>query len=221
MRNILILDTETTALEVEQGNVIEVAVILYSVKYKTVLQQISTLLKTEDNEQYKVNKISADACNEEMPIVSAMDAILEATRYADAIVAHNAEFDKKWMKTISPYFDEKKWVCSCHDFEWPDIKGAASLINIALSLEIPVFSAHRALTDCQLLAACFSKLPDLEESFKKAIQEKHIYIAAIGYDERQMAKEHGFIWNSLVKGNWAKKLNEEDAQNLPFKVSRF
>jgi hypothetical protein len=44
INQVLIIDTETTALETDQGQVIEVGAILYSVKHQTPLQQVATLL---------------------------------------------------------------------------------------------------------------------------------------------------------------------------------
>ena len=224
MKNIIILDTETTGLEENKGaKVIEIAVILFNVPTKTVLQELSTLLPVTDNPQYKVNKIKPEASNEPMAWEEVKKTINATSKFADAVVAHNAEFDKKWMASIDlPDIAAMPWICSCHDFTWPWVgPGSKSLISIALSMGIPVFAAHRALADCRLLAECFAKVKDLEERLEKAKIGKALYKALVSFDERQLAKDAGFAWNQLVPNAWAAKLSEEEAAEIKdFKIMR-
>ncbi len=134
---------------------------------------------------------------------------------ADAIIAHNAEFDKSWLKTLtslSSLCDEKKWICTRNDFTWPISKGTAlHLIHISVAMGVPVVSAHRALTDCKLIADCFDKIDNLEERLIEAQVERYIYIGKVSYSDRQLAKDAGFIWNELCANNWAKKMTESQA----------
>lgn len=44
LEQVLIIDTETTGLEPENGQVIEIGAILYSVSHQTTIQQVSVLL---------------------------------------------------------------------------------------------------------------------------------------------------------------------------------
>lgn len=229
MNNILIIDTEATGLDLAQGHkVIEIAAVLFNVPSRTVLQQFSTLLPAKTNDAYSVNKIKAETTSLPMAWGHALTVINAASKYADAIIAHNAEFDKKWMEQIpallsfgEEIFLDKPWICSCHDFTWPDMGfGGKRLIDIALQMGIPVVSAHRALTDCQLLAECFVRLSDLPERLERAKLGKDTYIALTSYEERELTKSWGFMWDKLVPKAWACKLSEEEVQQLPFKVRK-
>lgn len=221
MNNILILDTETTGIDINKHEVIEVAAILYSVKHKTVLQQVSTLIKADKNEAEPINKISCLAACEPKDSYKAISLIDTMAACSDAIVAHNADFDKQWMATIElGNLLKKVWICSYQDIEWPHIQGAANLINLALETGVPVVSAHRALTDCTLLANIFSKIENLEELLEESMKPKDIYIANVSFEEKELAKAHGFIWNNLICRQWAKKMSKQKIANLPFRVSK-
>lgn len=99
-----------------------------------------------------------------------------------------------------------------------------SLAN--LCLEHGVWSAHRALTDCQLIAALFDRMESPEvlrqmvvEAAERAARPKHLYQALVSYQERQKAKDAGFHWDKERK-MWLCELSEVDAQTLPFQVVR-
>ncbi len=155
IENILILDTETTGLDPRKGcRVIEIAVILFNLKHKSMLQCFSTLLPCDDNPCESINHISAEATQCRYPYVNNDDLIIEEiwenpnsptsiiydeeyhyfmegiipemANNAQAIVAHNAEFDRKFVAYVQ---------------------------------------AHRAMSDCLLLAQCFQRVHDLEERF--------------------------------------------------------
>ena len=224
INNIAILDTETTHISPKDGNLIEIACILYNVPNKTIIQQASTLLPSNDNAAFKINRISLSALAPPAlpltvsPMIHAIDAMIVRSDY---IVAHNAEFDKSWIEQKTILINEIPWICSCYDFKWPDeCNGAKKLTDIALSLDVPVVSAHRALTDCQLLAQCFSKLTDLEVRLEDAAKPRQVYISSLPFDKNDTNKEHGFQWDKLVPKKWAKKLTEEEAAALPFTVNK-
>lgn len=219
--NILILDTETTGLHIENGaKVIEVAAVLYSAAHKNILQVAQTLIPCDANEAIEVNNITPELSMQVINASPMLDTIKTMAIWSSAIVAHNAEFDKKFIKSL-PHLEElggMPWICSCHDFEWPKTKSGCKLIEICVSLNVPVVSAHRALADCLLLAECFSKVDDLQGRLEKASAPKKLYKALVSYNDRQLAKDAGFVWDSLIKKEWGKRLTEEDANSLPFKV---
>ena len=60
IEKILILDTETTGLDENKDEVIEIGCILFDVSFKCVLSQVSFLFPVDNNEAEHVNGISAD-----------------------------------------------------------------------------------------------------------------------------------------------------------------
>lgn len=193
--NILILDTETTGLYPEKGDkVIEVAVVLFNIKYKSILQCFSTLLPCSLNPVERINHISVEMTQCKYPFLKSsrieygvqyeevaisdeyvivyddglilMENILvEMAESAQAIVAHNAQFDKKFVGTLicGEHLLEKKWICTKQNFTWPVHLQRLRLMDICEGMKVPYLNAHRAMTDCLLLAQCFQKVDDLQE----------------------------------------------------------
>ena len=67
IEKILILDTETTGLDANKDEVIEIGCILFDVSFKSVLSQVSFLLPVNNNEAEHVNGISAEVTNISQP----------------------------------------------------------------------------------------------------------------------------------------------------------
>ena len=221
IETILILDTETTGLDENKDEVIEIGCILFHVKTKSVLSQASFLLPVCSNEAEHVNGISAEITKIPQPWENGLDFFLKLVEQCDFIVSHNVEFDRKWFgKGRLPKL-EKKWICSLEDINWSfqkSLKNRPSVTDLALSFSIPVWSLHRALADCFYLAEVFKKCENLDELLLKASEPRFLYKALISYEERFMAKNAGFRWNNPVEGAWTRKLTPEEAIKLDFKV---
>lgn len=219
----LIIDTETTGLTPQTAKLIEFGAVLYSVKNQTTLVQYSTLLPCDQNPLVKVNRISDAALAEIEPGWYADTLVDRLRASADVIVAHNAEFDRQWLGGAwRDVQTAKPWLCTMTDFDWPQQnKPGDSLVNLALAHGIGVASSHRALSDCQLIAALFDRMTDLQAMFMRAMRPKFLYEAQVSYDDREKAKAMGFRWEPEKTGKrWVRRMAEEDAFALPFLTRR-
>ncbi len=228
---VLIIDTETTGLEASTGQVIEIGAIEYSVKHQTSIRQFSTLLPAESNPAEHINRIKPKPLLEMTAELAAqgMSVITQMAQRVELVVAHNAEFDKKWFglsgnghKMIPALLNFRgeplSWVCTCSDFNWPrQIRSGQSLIELAAAHDIGVFGTHRALTDCQLIAALFDRMENLQAMFERALRPKALFKALVNYDEREQAKQAGFKWVPERK-SWERRMAVEDIKELPFTV---
>ena len=110
------------------------------------------------------------------------------------------------------------WVCTCHDFQWPrQTRPGQSLLELAAMHDIGIYRTHRALTDCQLIAALFDHMNNLPAMFEKALRPKGIFKAKVSYDEKELAKKEGFKWIAERK-SWERRMAVEDTKTLPFSV---
>lgn len=168
IENILILDTETTGLDPSKGcKVIEIGALLYNLKHKQVIQTLSTLLYCDENPVQNINHIDPAWTQVPKEELAAIKFLGFMARQAQAIVAHNAQFDRRFMDTIEvdEEFREKKWICTKSDFEWPVPLNRMRLEDICNAMKVPYINAHRALNDCSFLAQCFDNIADLEDRF--------------------------------------------------------
>ena len=219
--NILILDTETTGLDNQNDHCLEVGSILFNVKSRSVLAQQSFLLPVEKNNAEKINNIPAEITRLPQPIFEAIDYFKSLVKVSDVIVAHNAEFDMKWFGINKLPQIEKQWICSMDDMTWPDdrqLKSRPSVRDLALAYGVPVWNAHRALTDCIYLAEVFKRCGELEQLLIKALEPKVLLRAEVSYEQRHLAKNAGFRWNDVIKGAWSRKMSRKDMEKLEFPV---
>ena len=221
IENVLILDTETTGLDNENDDCLEVGSILFNVKTRSVLAQQSFLLPVENNNAEKINNIPSEITRLPQPLFEAIKYFESLVQVSDVIVAHNAEFDKKWFGLKKLPQIKKKWICSMDDITWPSdrqLKPRPSVRDLALAYGVPVWNAHRALTDCIYLAEVFKRCGELEKLLIRSLEPKVLIRADISYDKRHLAKKAGFRWNDAIKGAWSRKISRRDMEKLEFPV---
>jgi DNA polymerase-3 subunit epsilon len=223
LNTVLILDTETTGFDHATESLIEIGAIMFHVPSRSVLAQVSFLLPCDGNEAENINGIPAKIsrlCRN--PYVASEEMLRSMAEGCDAVVAHNADFDRKWFLKDErwAFLAQMEWLCSCTGFNWPSEKnlgGYPKLQSLALAYGIPVWNAHRALTDCIYLAQVFERCPNLEELLKDAQTPRFLYVADVTYEDKDLAKKAGFRW-SVSSKSWTRKLTAEQSVGLPFPV---
>ena len=102
MRNLLIIDTETTGLDAKEGKVIEIGAIFYNIPTQTITHQVSTLMHAESNPAFDINRISPNAL--QSVLLENQSAAISMVHFmlvmCDAVVAHNAAFDRGWIESL-------------------------------------------------------------------------------------------------------------------------
>jgi len=217
----LVLDTETTALSRDHGQCIELGAVLFHVPTRAVLMQVSFLLPCPSNPAEAINGIPAEVSRLSQPWQAGLACFEAMAATADAVVAHNANFDRQWFDQAPLPSLKKPWICSMEDIRWPadrQLRATPSVRDLALAYGIPVWAAHRALTDCIYLVQVFERSPDLELLLQSALEPRQLYRAQISYAERHRAKEAGFRWNEPVRGAWSRRLSDRDVEALSFAV---
>ncbi len=216
IRRICIVDTETTGLDPKKDAVIEIGAILYSLEYHTTIASYSSLVFAHGNAAEAINGIPPAALRGVPEFAEASMQLRDFAVHADAMVAHNASFDRGFLPDM-----EKPWICTKSDFKWPKADLGASLVVTALAHGLGVSSAHRALTDCRLIARLLERVHemglDVGAMLARGLRPKGKFVANVSYDERELAKKAGFSWVPESK-SWIATIAREDAAALPFKV---
>jgi DNA polymerase III epsilon subunit-like protein len=220
MRRALLLDTETQGLDPKQHSVIEVAVMLYDLERGCSLESYASLLEAHSNEAEGVNKIPVGALLEANTATEVWQAVADMRMLANCVVAHNAEFDRKFVEAARANVPGP-WVCTKTDFSWPGGLRGESLVQLALGLGLGVASAHRAMTDVDTMARVLTRLHEtghsLPQMFRRAARPKRRFVALVSYDSREVAKRAGFQWNDQTR-EWWRMMPPEDAEALMFRV---
>jgi DNA polymerase-3 subunit epsilon len=224
MQRVLFLDCETTGLSVDDGaECIEVACIAYDVKLASPVSAYSSLMFATSNAAFGINGIHPDLLKHAPPAEMVWNRVYEFAKRCDAIVAHRAEFDRSFSP---PEMQSLVWLCSKFDLSYPRCNTIGEhLINLCLQHGVGVVSAHRAMTDCDLLARLFTRVAELgvnlEEMFQRGLRPKKRFVADVSYQDKDLAKDRGFAWDAKRK-QWYRTMPVEDAHDteFPFVISQ-
>lgn len=226
IHSVICVDVETTGLNPSVDRIIEIGAILYSVKHATPIASFATLINGEGNAAEAINRIPGEALSNAPYAKHAWDRLGEMVDWAEsngpaAYMAHRASFDRGFLEVAAPALAARlPWICSKFDCVWPSSKRGASCVEMALGHGVPVVSAHRALTDCELIAKTMSavaKTHDLASILAKALEPKVKVVSLAPYEERETVKANGFTWNK-DRQEWWREMSIEDTAALPFQV---
>jgi len=223
IQRLLLLDCETTGLD-QSAELCEIGAVLFSVRHRAVLQQLSFLLPVASNPAQDVNGIDPDLTLEHQPGAEAHALFLVMLRSADALVAHNAAFDRPWIDgwLLNAGLDDtetlaKPWICTCEGISWEGLRANPSLAALALAHGIPVWAAHRALTDCIYLAQILQRDPLLQDHLAEGLRPRRLVAADLPFGRKDEAKQAGFRWVPQAK-QWQRRCTAEQIAALPFDV---
>lgn len=220
--NILIVDTETTGLNPQNDHLLEIAAILWSVEYRFILMQVSTLIYYEhliDNPAEHINGIPSEVLGLKFNYKDGLTMLNQMASSATYICAHNAKFDKSFCQNVLGLeLSTENWV-DTQDIMYPksQYSKGTSLNNLAITHGIPIVDSHRALDDCKVLAKLLSLVTDLEMQLSKANRPK-VLVRSLEERPGTLSKKYGFRWNSTIPLAWSKYMPEEDIELLPFKA---
>lgn len=225
MTSVVIIDTETTGLDPATDSIVEVGAVLYSVQHRTIVESFSALVRGDSNAAEAVNRIPAEALKSAPSTTYARErlrAMVDSVTGPAVWMAHRAEFDQGFLSMIDSSLARRlPWVCSKFDMEWPCSKLGASCVEMALAHGVPVVSAHRALTDCMLIAKTLENVQamghDLTAMLARATRPKALFCAKVSYDDREKAKAAGFAWEPSSK-RWLRRMAKDDVAALGFQV---
>jgi DNA polymerase-3 subunit epsilon len=231
LTTLLIVDTETTGLSHETDRVIEVAAALYDLEHATPIEVFSSLCRADANPAVDVNRIPVGALGRAPALEYAWSRVSDVARRASlrdpgsvVFVAHRAEFDRGFFP--ADLAARMPWVCSKYDIEWPRSNHGDGLVHVALAHEVPVVSAHRALTDVMTLVRLFQRVAemghDVQAMLARAMRPKARFVVADrSFDAARNAivRAHRFAWDP-DRREWWRQMAIDDAAALPFETRR-
>lgn len=202
----IIIDVETTGLDLQNDEIIELAMISFTYSPDGRVFEIG---QTFQCFQEPSRPISAEITRI-TGITDAMVAghkidIAEVAAFADSaalVIAHNAGFDRRFAERLSGVFITKPWACSMSEIDWATEGFEGTKLHYLAAGAGFFYDRHRAEHDCraviELLAAVLpvSNRTALASLLDRARQPTwRIWAENSPFDLKDVLKARGYRWN--------------------------
>lgn len=208
-RRAIFLDTETTGLDPDCDEVIELAMVPFDYERDSgriiavhldaalfALREPSTPITPESSAVHGItNEAVAGASIDDAEIIALLDE-------AQLVIAHNAAFDRPMVEKLWPAFEAKHWACSFADIDWKAEGLGTAKLDYLLMRQGWFFDDHRALADA--LAALFLLTLPLPHSGRPALAAmlesarrplRAVRAEATAFEQRAALKARGYKWD--------------------------
>tara|TARA_B100001250_G_C19751870_1_gene768124 strand:+ start:376 stop:1236 length:861 start_codon:yes stop_codon:yes gene_type:complete len=221
-RMICFLDLETTGLNSNKDQIVEIAIKLVSIN-----EIDGQLLGVVDSyESFNDPKIVMDEKNiaihgitNEMVLGQFIDwdRVKNIFEKSDIVVAHNARFDRSFMDKYFPLSEEKVWACSVNDIDWAGLGFNSRSQELLCIWHGFYYESHRAMTDVDALIHLVTNDSYVDE---KPIKQLIANAFQLGYKILALnssiklkddLRNNGYYWNSDNK-YWWKIIKENDLE---------
>ena len=208
-RSGLFVDVETTGLDTETDEIIEVALLPFDYDPSTgdviAVHEDQALDELRDPgipippDSSQVHGITDAAVKGKAVDDMRLNALVAE---ADLIIAHNAAFDRPMLERIWPCFADKPWACSFADIDWRAEGFGAGKLDYVLMQQGWFYDGHRALSDC--LAGLFLLNLALPVSGTRGMsvlldsaRKQRFAIRAVGapFDFKDDLRKRGYRWD--------------------------
>ena len=156
MKYIAFVDVETTGTSPNDSEVIELGIVLAEYQGNGIMRFVDEYCELRQPSTPIPPMITRlTGINDRMVKGKVLDRekILAIFRKADAIIAHNASFDRGFIIRLFPDTIENDWYCSVRQIKWKSYGFEnGKLQQLLRTHNIRVDKAHRALDDAKNLA---------------------------------------------------------------------
>jgi DNA polymerase III subunit epsilon len=156
MKYIAFVDVETTGINPNTAEVIELGIVLGEYQENGIMRFVDEYCELRQPSTPIPPMITRlTGINDTMVKGKVLDRekILAIFRKADAVIAHNASFDRGFIIRLFPDTIENDWYCSVRQIKWKSYGFEnGKLQQLLQAHNIRVEKAHRALDDAKNLA---------------------------------------------------------------------
>lgn len=213
-KSMVILDTETTGLDIAKAKIIELAMV--KVKYSPSLGLVTSIESIYDELEDPYEPISPDV--QKITGISNEDVAGKKINEGEVcalladnplIVAHNASFDRPMFEKRFAHLSRLcsiPWGCSLSEIRWSTLDDRiSSLKQEAIASATGFFyDAHRASTDCLALLWLLNNIQGALTALLASIDNTTYVIRALQapYDVKNQLKNNGYSWYDSTRSRY-------------------
>lgn len=218
-----ILDTETTGLDHERDEIIEIAIRqwIYHKKEHYLVKPLDEYSALQEPVNNKISEVITEITGITAQDVAGqqIDWGIVATILgeSDFILAHNAGFDRPMIEAVGELREVsagKFWVCSFKQVDWAQMGFLSSKQELLSVFHGFHYSGHRALTDIDALGNLLLQGEYLKDILANAkTRQVRIDCVKAPFDSKEILKINGFSWDAANKF-WTKLTAETDLEQM-------
>ncbi|MBR0994532.1 3'-5' exonuclease [Bradyrhizobium japonicum] len=219
----IVLDVETTGLDPNRDEVIELAMIKFAYSASDRILGIIDIFQglQEPSSPITPEITALTGITNEMVAGRAIDP-LAVDRFgseAHIILAHNSAFDRKFAERFWPVFVHKPWACSSSGIPWKEHGFASAKLEHLLAACGFFYDAHRAVDDCHALMTLLAQELShnsttvlaglLERARRKTVR---VWAQGAPFELKDTLKRRNYHWSDGTDGrpkSWYKDIEEE------------
>ncbi len=208
-RRAILVDTETTGLDSDADEVIELALLPFdyerdSGRIVAVHEADALSAFRQPSSPIPPEATKLHGITNEMVKGAAIDAerVRRIVEGAHLIIAHNAGFDRPMVEKHWPIFQDKHWACSFVDIDWKAEGVSSAKLDYLLYAQGWFHDGHRALSDA--LATLFLLTLPLPRSKDLALASllrcartplRAVRAEETAFEQRAALKGRGYRWD--------------------------
>lgn len=210
-----IVDCETTGLDSARHKIIEFAVGTLSIDAKhgdviDVTPPQSWLEDPAEDLPIEIERLTHITSDMLIGKWFPETAIMKAMAGTDAVVAHNAKFDRAFSIRRFPALAELPWICSMSEVDWPGLglDGGRGIGALLTSSGFFLPNAHRAAADVWATTCLLATTaPDGRAVAASMVDtarrpSERLYAARAPFACKDMLKAAGYRWSSDRRAWW-------------------
>ena len=209
---VAVIDCETTGFDPEEETIIELALALVTVDANG---RICNIIRKGEGQNDpgrpippKITALTGITDADVAGKIFSSDAFAELMLTADAVLAHNAGFDRPFLERLIPGVEHLPWICSLANVDWQSHGfDGAKLGHLLYQIGLFAPKAHSALADVEALVNLLAhRLPSGRTVMAEALQNAElptVKIEAIdaAYSQKTALRRRGYRWKPQ-RGNW-------------------
>lgn len=198
MRQVIVIDTETTGFDAATNSLVEFAAVLEDRWFHSLVKPTTSI----SFGAMATHHITPDMVEDAPPLSDVLGAVISPDDDV-VLVAHNAEFDKSFMPEE---LREKDWICTwrCALHIYPDAESHSNQsLRYELGLDVSDLPpeaggmAHRALYDAWVTKKLYERIVlDSEKSLQELIE---LTKAPVLQKKVRFGKHANQLWSDVPK----------------------
>jgi DNA polymerase III subunit epsilon len=226
VRRGLIVDTETTGLDVTSDKIIELGLVPFEFDSAGTIYGVDPALNWFEDpgmpipaEAQQITGITDDMVRGQR---IDDDAVVRELARAHLVIAHNASFDRRILERRLPAFADRYWACSLQEVPWARFDCRGSKLEYILFRTCSAFhTGHRAGDDCLATLHVLATPRDGEVSPMRLLLENArrttVRLSALGtpIETKDLLKRRGYRWcggTPTRPKTWYRDLFEEQLE---------